>query len=93
LKPVVALATTALVGASLLSPVLAASNTRTQHMRTTQPMVQAQMAADPYNAYNQAGNGSWSNERFNAVTNFGQGTRCVTDEGYGRWSYCDGGSN
>jgi hypothetical protein len=21
--------------------------------------------------------------------NFGQGSRCVTDEGYGRWSYCE----
>jgi hypothetical protein len=21
--------------------------------------------------------------------NYGQGSRCVTDEGYGRWSYCD----
>jgi hypothetical protein len=24
-----------------------------------------------------------------AIPTLGQGSRCVTDEGYGRWSYCD----
>lgn len=91
-KPVVALATTVLIGASVLSPVLAASNTRSQHMRTT-TTVQQQMPADAYNAYNQSGNGSWSNDRVNQAPFFyGQGGRCITDEGYGRWSYCDAGN-
>jgi hypothetical protein len=90
-KPVVALATTVLIGASVLSPALAASNTRSQHMRTT--TVQQQMPADAYNAYNQSGNGTWSNDRvIPAPFLYGQGNRCITDEGYGRWSYCDAGN-
>jgi hypothetical protein len=92
-KPVAALAATVLIGASLLSPALAASNTRAQHMRAT--TTQQQMPADAYNAYNQSGNGSWSNDRLSQPGPFfGQGNRCITDEGYGRWSYCDAsGSN
>jgi hypothetical protein len=91
LKPVVALAATVVIGASMLSPVLAASShNRAQQMRSA-PTYQQEMPAD---AYNQYGNGSWSNDRLNQQgPNFGQGNRCITDEGYGRWSYCDGGSN
>jgi hypothetical protein len=96
-KPVIALATAAVIGASMMSPVLAASNTRTQHMRA--PTVQQQMPADAYsqygvdNAYNQYGNGSWSNDRLNAANNFGQGNRCFIDLGYGRYSSCASGSD
>jgi hypothetical protein len=92
-KPVVALAATFVIGAGMLSPALAASNTRSQHMRAAptyqQQTYQQQMPADAYNAFNQSGNGSWSNDRLNLAPNSGPGGRCVTDEGYGRWSYCD----
>jgi hypothetical protein len=92
-KPVVALATAVLIGASMFNPALAASNTRAKQMRST-TNVEQPMPADAYNAYNQSGNGSLSSDRFNLEPNFGQGNRCITDEGYGRWSYCDsGGSN
>jgi hypothetical protein len=93
-KPVIALATAAVIGASMMSPVMAASNTRLHQMRTA-PMAQQQMPADAYNqygsgnAYNQFGNGTPSEYLLNPANNFGQGNRCVTDEGYGRWSYCD----
>jgi hypothetical protein len=89
-KPIVALATTVLIGASILNPALAATNTRSKQMRTT--TVEQQMPADAYNAYNQYGNGSLSNDRVIQSPFFNQGNRCITDEGYGRWSYCDGGN-
>jgi hypothetical protein len=89
-KPIVALATTVLIGVSMLNPALAASNTRSKQMRTT--TVEQQMPAAVYNAYNQSGNGLWSNDRLNQGAFFGQGNRCITDEGYGRWSYCDSGN-
>lgn len=87
-KPVVALTSAVLIVASLLSPALAASNTRSQHMRTT--TVQQQLPAD---AYNQYGNGSVSNDRLNMAPNYGQGYRCVTDDGYGRLGTCDYSGN
>jgi hypothetical protein len=30
-----------------------------------------------------------SNSTVPQLPNFGQGNRCIIDEGYGRWSYCD----
>jgi hypothetical protein len=85
-KHVIAMATTFFVGASLLSPALAASSARAKQMRTT--AVEKTM---PVNAFNQYGNGSLSNDRLNMMS--GQDYRCLTDDGYGRYMTCDYSGN
>jgi hypothetical protein len=89
------------VGASLLSPAFAAQNSR-YHARTA-PYAQSEgYASEGYaqgslpsngwgNAYNQAPS-SYGFDPVQAQRNWNP-NRCITDEGYGRWSYCDGGDN
>lgn len=87
-KSIIALTAAVLVGAGSLSPAFAATKTRAQVQAAPQAQ---QMPADAYNRYDSR---SWSNARASANPDFGgPGGRCITDEGYGRWSYCDGGSN
>ena len=86
-KSVLALTVAMLVGAGALSPVLAATKMRSQ----AQPAPQSrQIVAD---ASTQQGSRTWSDARASANVFDLQGSRCITDEGYGRFSYCDTGSN
>jgi hypothetical protein len=88
-KPFVALlAATVLIGASMLSPAVAASKARAQHVRTS-TMVEQPMAAGEYATYNQFDNASSSNERRNPRPYFAQDDRCFIDLGQGRWMECN----
>ncbi|MDQ2082629.1 hypothetical protein RA307_20775 [Xanthobacteraceae bacterium Astr-EGSB] len=99
-KRIATLAAAAIVGASMLSPAMAAMQDR-GHVRAA-PYAQQQGYAQeqgygqqraPFGSYGNAYNQAPSDVRTDQSWNFGQGNRCVTDEGYGRWSYCDGGGN
>ncbi|MDQ2084433.1 hypothetical protein RA307_29970 [Xanthobacteraceae bacterium Astr-EGSB] len=48
-------------------------------------------AAQPHQSWQGTANAGYAQQPGYDVSkpNFGQGSRCVTDEGYGRWSYCD----
>lgn len=84
------------VGASLLSPAFAAQNGR-NHVRTapyaqSDAYAQERMPSNGWgNAYNQAPS-SYGFDPVQSQRNWNP-NRCITDEGYGRWSYCDGGDN
>jgi len=91
--PTLRLATLAIVlGAGLVSPAMAAKQDRVRAMPTAQSQTHVRSHAyEPAAfatfgaAYNQAPSEAGQFQG----PNFGQGNRCVTDEGNGRWSYCD----
>jgi hypothetical protein len=92
---IAALSAALVVGASLFTPAFAASTSR-HHAPV--PYAQSQGYAQERMPSN-----GWGESYNQAPSGYGVGSvqlqrqlnpnRCITDEGYGRWSYCDGGSN
>ena len=90
-----ALSAAFVVGASLLSPAFAQNSryhARTAPYAQSEAYAQERMPSNGWgNAYNQAPS-SYGFDPVQSQRNWNP-NRCITDEGYGRWSYCDGGNN